>query len=266
MKAIFKRARHYVGRAIWSTMLAIVLGAGFASAPRPAQAQFVCANCSTWLQQLLEYAEQLLQYAKQIEQYQLQIDQYRNQVKNTMTISRVTFDNALATVRSIEQVMDSPSLTNIRYMMGSLDSDFQRSYRDVYGQMQVLRGISSSQALQDYTARNRQAYDTALSALRAARSQSNDLTQDQARMDEAGAELIGADGNLDALQAAGEYAQMTAQQLMKMRQLALVQIQLQSTVIADQARKDELERAALELWVEDRPSQPAATPRTSSGF
>lgn len=266
MKAICKYVRRSTSRVLWPALLAIVLGVGFGSAPRPAHAQFVCANCSTWLQQLLEYAEQLLQYAKQIEQYQLQIDQYRNQVKNTMTIGRVTFDNALATVRGIEQVMNNPSLTNIRYMMGSLDSDFNRSYRDVYGQMQVLRGITGQQALQDYTARNRQAYDTALSALRAARSQSNDLTSDQARMDEAGAELIGADGNLDALQAAGEYAQMTAQQLMKMRQLALIQIQMQSTVIADQARKDEIERAALELWVEDRPAQPVATPRTSSGF
>jgi P-type conjugative transfer protein TrbJ len=229
-----------------------------ALAPRSAFAQVViCSNCSDIVTQLAGYGEQLLQYAKQVQQYEMQIQQYQNMLKNTTQIPQQMFDNALSTVRNVEGVMNST--TNIRYMMGDLDNQFRSYYPDVYQQMTSLQGISPQQVLlQDY-ARSRQAYDSALSALKAAQMQSSDLQNDQFRMDFAGSSLVGANGHLDAIQAAGEYAQMTAQQLMKMRQLAMVQIQVQSTVVANEQRRDDSYRAAFENWVANRPPEASWT-------
>ncbi|MFM2287724.1 MAG: hypothetical protein RL684_867 [Pseudomonadota bacterium] len=232
--------------------LLVLLGGFSALVPAPARAQaVVCVNCAEIVTQWLGYAEQLLQYAKQIEQYELQIDQYQNMVKNTKSLRYTYFDDALSTVRGIETIMNRAS--GIRYMMSNLDYQFRSYYPDVYRQMTSLRGLRPDQILLQDVARAQESYDAALTALQAARSQSQDLYEDQYRMDAVGSDLVGANGRLDALQAAGEYAQLSAQQLMKMRQLAMVQVQLQSTVIANQQRRDDSQRAAFENWIQTKP-------------
>ncbi len=245
--------------------LAVLFSVGLSAAPRSAHAQVVvCANCSEAVTQWAEYAEQLLQYAKQVQQYELQIKQWENMVKNTKTIKSVVFDNALSHIRGVESIMNNAS--NIRYMMGNLDGNFKNLYPDVYQHISQIKGISSAQALLNDFNRGKQVYDTALTALKAAQSQSADLSADQYRMDSAAGSLISADGHLDALQAAGEYAQMSAQQLMKLRQLALVQIQTQSAIAANVAREKDLRTAAVQNWIEDKPATPRATPHGSAGF
>lgn len=234
-------------------------------ASREARAQaVVCANCADIVTQLMEYAEQLAQYAKQVQQYELQIQQWQNMVKNTTTIPRTMFDNALQTVRGIENIMNSGS--NVRYMMWNLDDQFRQTYPGVYSQISQLRGISGAQSLLNEYSRHQQAFDSARTALLAAQQQSWDLSDDQYRMDYVGWSLTSAEGNLDGLQAAGEYAQMSAQQLMKMRQLALVQIQMQASIEADRTREADLKRAAVEIWTTDKPSPAASTPRRSESF
>lgn len=245
--------------------LAVLFSVGLSAAPRSAQAQVVvCANCSEAVTQYAEYAEQLLQYAKQVQAYELQFKQWENMVKNTKTIKQVVFDNALSHIRGVENIMNNAS--NIRYMMGNLDGNFKNLYPGVYTSMTQIKGISQAQALLNDFNRTKQIYDTALTALKAAQSQSADLSADQYRMDNAGGSLINADGHLDALQAAGEYAQMSAQQLMKLRQLALVQIQTMSAQAANDARQHDLKQAAVQNWTQDRPATPQQKPVRSSSF
>lgn len=265
MNALSIRLKQQLKSVVLAALVALAGITATLPASKPASAQaVVCVNCSDIVTQLLEYAEQLAQYAKQVQQYELQIQEYTNMVTNTMTIPQTMFDHALSTVRSIETIMNTGS--NIRYMMSNLDSQFTSQYSGLYNQIQQLRGISGPQALLNDYNRHQQAYDSALSALKAAQQQSYDMANDQYRMDFAGWSLTSADGNLDAMQAAGEYAQMSAQQLMKLRQLALVQIQMQASIEADRTREADLKRAAVEIWTTDKPAPAQSTPRRSEAF
>ncbi|MCZ2135883.1 MAG: P-type conjugative transfer protein TrbJ [Burkholderiales bacterium] len=265
MNALSMRLKQQLKTVVLAALVALAGVGTTLPVSKPASAQVVvCANCSDIVTQLMEYAEQLAQYAKQVQQYELQIQQWQNMVKNTMTIPQSIFDNALNTVRGIESIMNTGS--NIRYMMANLDGQFRSFYPGVYDQIAQLRGISSAQSLLNEYSRHQQSFDSALTALRAAQQQSYDMASDQYRMDYAGWSLIGADGNLDAMQAAGEYAQMSAQQLMKLRQLALVQIQMQASIEANRTRDADLKRAAVEIWTTDKPMPAQQTPHRSEAF
>lgn len=243
----------------------VALGAGVGFLPKPARAQaVVCVNCSDLLTQLIDLGEQLAMYAKQIQEYELQIQQYQNMLQNTKTLGLSVFDDAYGTVRNIETMMQNA--TNLRYMVGNIDAQLDAQYPDVYRQMQRMRGITGAQDLIANWERNKATKDSVLTALKAARDHSWDLMNDQSRMDRAGNYMLNANGNLDAIQAAGQYAQMTAQQLMKLRQLNMVQIQLQAQVTADHTRDAEIRRAAAEIWVEDKPAPPTNTERRSDDF
>lgn len=254
------RLRSFIAAALFAAVV------GLTAVPREARSQAVvaCVNCSTIFTQMMEYAKQIAIYAKQIEQYELQIKQWEDQVKNATNIGSSFFDNALGTVRSIETMMNNAS--NVRYMMSGLETQFEQSYPGVFGQLQQMRDLTPQQAILNDYSRGRQAYDAALTALRAAQWQSSDLSYDQYRMDSIGSSLIGATGRLDAIQAAGEYGQIAAQQMMKMRQIALVQVQLASQAMADEARRRDLDRAAAEVWAESPPRAPLDTPHDSGGF
>ena len=266
MNAISKHLQKLLKKVFTTVSLTFALCGVLVISTRVSHAQLavVCANCAQVTTQLTQYAEQLTQYAKQVQQYELQLQQYQNMLKNTISLPNAVFDNALSTIRGIETGMNSGS--NIRYTMPNLDTAFNKLYPGVYGHIQELAGISQHQALSNDYLRNQEAYDAAQTALKAAQAQSHDLTDDQWRMDMAGSDLLGASGNLDGLQSAAEYAQMTAQQVMKMRQLGLVQIQMQSVQAANQARKEDLRRAALDLWTEPKAATPTSTARTSDSF
>lgn len=250
----------------------VVFFASAVTAPRPAKAQLavVCANCSQLTQQILnyirqglQYAKQLDQYAKQIESYILQIKQFENMVKNSVQLPQMIFDDALSTIRSIESTMQQAK--NIGYTWSNLDFSFKSMFPDTYSQYNRLKQFGSSwDRLQDDFHRSERTYDSALSALKAAREQSQDLARDQYRMDRVGWQLGGAQGRLDALQAAGEYAQHSAQQLMKLRQIGLLQIQLMAQVQADTQERLDMDRAAQQIWIENEPDQPINTGFSSS--
>lgn len=254
------------------SLATVVFVASSVTAPKPAQAQLavVCANCSQLYQQILnyvrqglQYAKQLDQYAKQVEEYVLQIKQFENMVKNSIRLPQMVFDDALSTVRSIENTMHQAK--NIGYTWANLDWNFKSVFPDTYYQYNKLKQFGSSwDRLQDDFQRSERTFDSALSALKAARAHSEDLSRDQYRMDQVGWHLGGAQGRLDALQAAGEYAQHSAQQIMKLRQIGLVQLQLMAQVQADTQERLDLDRAAQQIWIENEPDEPVNTGFTSS--
>lgn len=237
-----------------------------ATIPQPAHAQAVvaCVNCSQMVTQVQEFARQILQYAKQVQEYELQIQQYQNMVKNTKSITRSYFDDALGQIRGIENTLRDG--TNVMYKLSNLDQEFRRAYPDYQSVFQSIEYLDESASMNNYAARSAEALDLARTALLAARRSSDDMQQDQTRMDSIGTQVTGADGNLDALQAAGQYAQHSAQQLMKMRQIALLQVQMQADYMANQQREADLARAAAARWVFDKPLPPQPAPNSSSSY
>ena len=250
-----------------SLVCALTLMGGVATlvTPQRANAQWsvACVNCSDIITQIMGYVEQLLQYSTQIQQYQKQLDEYANMLKNTKNLGRSSFDNALSLVRGIEYRLQSG--TNISYALSNLESQFRAKNPDYQSVFNSIRYMTESQSINAQAQRSQETMDAALTTLQAASLQSQGMSSDQGRLDSINGMLMGADGNLDAMQAAAQYAQHSAQQILKLRQIGLIQIQQQSQFMADQQRKEDLARAASQRWVEDKPATPRATPNTVNG-
>lgn len=248
--------------AAFAALLVLVVSA-LPTSP-PAQAQFVCANCSLWTTQIEEFARQLMAYAKQIQQYELQVQQYQNMVKNTRSIPRAFFDQALSGIRNVESTLRQG--TNVMYTMRNLDEQFRMLYPDFNSVFDSVEYLDRQQSMNAYARRSAESYDLARTALLAARDHSDGLLGEQDLLDSIGYQVTGADGNLDALQAAGQYAQHSAQQLMKMRQIALMQVQLQADYMANQQREADLRRAQIDHWLTQRPADAQRTGNSSSDY
>ncbi len=260
MRALL-RPRSFLS-AVFTAVLVIALSATTTS--QPARAQIVCANCSLWVTQIEEFARQLMQYAKQIQQYELQIEQYQNMVKNTRSIPRAFFDQALQGIRNVEVTLRQG--TNVLYTMRNLDTEFRRLYPEFRSVFDSVEYLDRATSMNNYARRSAEAYDLARTALLAARDHSDGLLDEQQLLDSIGYQVTGADGNLDALQAAGQYAQHSAQQLMKMRQIALMQVQLLADHQANAQREADLRRAQLDHWVTERPADAQRTGNSSTDY
>ena len=80
---------------IFSTAALAVMLVG--SYPHQAQAYY-CSNCSTWLQQALEYAAQVEELAEMVTQTQQAIKQTEMQIKNLEKLGKDLRDNPLETL------------------------------------------------------------------------------------------------------------------------------------------------------------------------
>lgn len=233
-------------------------------APRQAQAQFVCANCSDLITQLMEYFEQLLQYAKQLDQYNLQIKQWEDMVRNSVKLPTSYFDNAISTIRGVEQTMQQGR--HVYYNITNLNERFAELYPNVWEQMATARHGTFEDAVNRRWETGEVARDSYRTTIQSLAVQASSLESDQYSMDQIAGQLMDPSGRLDALQAAGQYAQHSAQQMMKMRQLSMVSVQLHANALADEQRLRDRRDAEYAMWAQNIPKEPVATPNTSSDY
>lgn len=250
-------------------LTAVVLGllvsvGSLTVAPRKAQAQFVCANCSDLITQLMEYFEQLLQYAKQIEQYNLQVRQWEDMVRNSVKLPTSYFDNAISTIRGVELTMQQGR--HVYYNITNLNERFAELYPNVWEQWGPSRHYTYEDGMNRQWESGEVARDSYRTTLQAMAVQASSLENDQSSMDSIASQLMDPSGRLDALQAAGQYAQHSAQQMMKMRQIAMVSVQLHANALADEQRIRDMRAGEQAIWAQNIPKAPVATPNTSTDY
>lgn len=271
MQGISKRRLSPLEAVVLVSVLTLVGGAG--PCVRSAQAiPVVCTNCSQWVTQILEYGKAVLEYSKQLEQYatqlrqyQTQVEQFRNALQNSVRLDQFHLDRALTTVRGIEDVLRQGR--NVSYAMRDLERNFRGRYRYFADTFNAFQGGLSETALFDrWSDQSQETIDMALGALKAAQRQSEGMTDEAAAMQAIADQLANAEGRMDALQAVGELSHHGAQQMMKMRQLAMVQVELAASEAANLQRRLDDERAQLKAWAASKPAAPVSTPNSSASY
>lgn len=255
-------------RSVFAVVLGALLALSGALAPKPASAQFAvaCVNCSSWVTQLLEYARQIAayatqleQYSRQIAQYQLQIQQYQNMVRNSQSLTESFFDNALRTVRDTRSLLRQAQ--GVTYASNQLHDLFNREFPDAVSVFANLRNSPPQTTWDAFYKNVDKSWKTMTvveSTLMAARRQADEMEYEQEAMDRIGNQLMGADGHMDVMQSMGQLTQHSAQQMIKLRQLSMMQVNLAARAAADQQSKDNAAHAALQEFLFQPP-----TPATS---
>jgi type IV secretion system protein TrbJ len=218
-----------------AAVVAIALWTGVA--PAPAQVGFI-ANLATETTQLLNNAQLIAQYIRLGEQLRQQILMYGDMLRNSRVLSSQAFGSIMADLNQLAAVVQGGRA--LAYSMANLDNEFRMRFR---GYRYEAGGY-----YRDYRDWSQTTLDTTLGTLRAVGLQGQQLQSEQAVLARLRAMAISTEGRLQAIQVANQIADQSIEQLMKLRQLMIVDLQSKQAYQAAQIQKEMQSHAATERF------------------
>jgi len=213
--------------------------------PKPASAQLavVCATCDQSWTQLLEYGKQLQQVETQLNQYSTQLQQYANMVQNTVAVPQQIYSNAMGDMQRVQGLMTQGSqlsFSNVGASMGTFSSFLNNTTN--------LPNDLTAQANQ-YSAWSSRAKDGITAAMNAVSAQNNQLSSDDSTMQRLQAQNGASTGQMQAMQNSAQIAAQGARETEKLRQLVMVQVQLEANRQSIQGEQDAQSQASWQRFM-----------------
>jgi P-type conjugative transfer protein TrbJ len=212
--------------------------------PSPAADAVVCVNCGTEYTQLLNKASMLKQIAQQAEQLKTELAQYADMLNNSKGVSIQVWGKALQDFRQLQQLMAKSKA--LAYSASNLDGQFASKYStyDAY----LTRQMGTSAWQNKYSQWSKEGTDNALYTLKGLGIQAEQMQEEQALMQRLQGMAGSAEGRMQALQVANMMASQNVDQVFKLRQLMMMQLQMQANYMAQQQDQAAAERAARQLY------------------
>ncbi|EIW8495256.1 P-type conjugative transfer protein TrbJ [Escherichia coli] len=209
-----------------SAILLGVVGAGTFFTPTTPAYAIYCSNCSTFYQQMFEYAEQVNTALNTADQLRTQIQQYNDMIKQGMQLPDRIFNQITADLDRVKGVyQDAQSLGR---NISNLDSRFREQFKGYESYLQS-KGQPTAQQYQKWA---KQGLDNARTAMKAAGVNTSSFASEDAMLNQLVSRSQSAAGRMQAIQAGNEIAAQNVQQLQKLRDLVATQIQLQGNYMA----------------------------------
>lgn len=225
------------------SLVLLLLLLTFCSAPGPALA----GPFATELTQILNHVELVLSYAAQAEQLATQIKILVDAVKNSVRNPNQLFWNIQSDLNALGGIVQGGR--SLAYSLGNLDALWQQTYPG-YG------GYARAGYYNRYQVWSQTTLDTVAGAMRAARLQGQQLNGEVSLITSLEGQSQSADGRLLALNVLTQMADQQAQQMQKLRELMLADMQSKasyySTVIQQQADRT----AASQAFFQYAPAPP----------
>jgi P-type conjugative transfer protein TrbJ len=213
-----------------AVMLAIV---GFA----PVSQAIVCTNCATEFTQLANNLQLIDQLARQVELVRESIRQSENLVLNTTGLDSFSFGKTADDLRKVTSILGQAK--SLSFTSASLDGQFAQKYKDY--KTYAGQTLDTDVLAQQFQQWSEDTNSSVLSTLKAANLQNTQLEGDEETLLKQLEEMAStAEGRMQALQVANQISIAAARQTQKLRQLILVQLQLQANFI--QAQTDRAAR------------------------
>jgi P-type conjugative transfer protein TrbJ len=206
-----------------------------------AHSQFavVCTNCSTWMAQLLQYAEQLLQYAAEY-------STMRSELQELWQLGNFNFADVVAEITQITNLLNAFSLR-----AGQISRTVMRLQSEAAEQQLAL---SMPPSLADQYATWQNAVATSSEGLQ--NQISNALTSSQnhaALVAQLQQDVSNSQGGLQALQALGEITAQQANELTQLHQSILAYVQTYQTDSAVRAERQAIADQQYANWISAAP-------------
>ena len=200
-----------------------------------------CTNCGTEFTQLANNLQLADQLAKQVELVQQSIRQSENLLLNTKGLGQFEFGNALAELRQVTTLLGQAK--SLSFTSAQLDGQFVQKYKDYNAYVQGLTGIDALD--QKYQQWSEDTNSSVLTTLKAAKLHSGQIEGGEDALFQELEGMAGtAEGRMQALQVANQIALAAARQTQKLRQILLMQVQLQAMYIQTQMDKQAAEGGA----------------------
>lgn len=202
--------------------------------PAPAYAIY-CSNCSTFYQQMFEYAEQVNTALNTAEQLQTQIQQYQNMVTQGTGLSNSMFGSIAADLKSVANIYNrSQALSR---QIQNMDSQFNTVFPGFEYYLKQAANSAEVPVQDRYQKWSQQSRDNVKTAMEATNLNTSTFESEDAQLDRMVARSQSAVGRMQAIQAiqaGNEIASQNVQQLQKLRDLLATQINMQGNYTAQQ--------------------------------
>jgi type IV secretion system protein TrbJ len=218
-------------RKTFIAMVVVLLGAALAQAG-------VIANMATETTQILNHAELLAQYIRQGEQLRQQILQLEEMIRNGKALPNQVFGPVMSDLTQLAAIVQGGRA--LAYSMANLDGEFRSRFPGY--------GYTAGKYYRDYRVWSQTTLDTTLGTLRAAGLQGRQLQNEQNVLAALRAMAASADGRMQAIEVGNQLSEQTVEQLMKLRQLMLADLQSKQAYQAAEIQKDARGEAATEQF------------------
>lgn len=198
----------------------------------------IAGGFATEWTQLANNLQLVNSYVRQGEQLRQEILMVLDMAKNTATLPAQVFGPIANDIAQLASIVQGGRA--LAYSMGNLDAEFRTRFRGW--------GYNSRTWYTDYRNWSQTSLDTTLGTLRAAGLQGQQLQNEQAVLNRLRAMAQSSDGRMQALQVANQIAEQQVQQIMKLRQLMLADLQSKQTFQAAQMQRQAASEAASEQF------------------
>ncbi|MGT2457745.1 P-type conjugative transfer protein TrbJ [Cupriavidus basilensis] len=164
-----------------------------------------------------------------------------NQLRNLQALGSSAWGDAQGDLMKLTQVVQTG--VGISYAMENIDTAFQQKYP---GYQQWKGTTDFGQLQRDWSASSMNSIRSALSA---AGLQSQQFANERAALQSIQAMSSGSVGALQAIQAGSQIASQQVDQLQKLRQLSMAQINMQSNFMAQQEQEKQTKQAAVDNMI-----------------
>jgi P-type conjugative transfer protein TrbJ len=216
---------------------AFAVVAGFS---QPANAIY-CSNCGTEWTQLLNKLELIKQLEQQVAIAKQTLQQYQNMVTNTEALADQNWGNALGEIKKVTALLKKAK--SLSFASANLDERFAKKYGDYQAYSDKTLDDNAFDA--KYQQWSEDTKESVLATLQAAGLQNEQIEGAEdtyLRELEGRAETV--EGRMQAIQLGNQIALATARQMQKLRQLIMINLQLQANFIQQRQDRKAMEAAA----------------------
>jgi type IV secretion system protein TrbJ len=211
-----------------------------AQAPEPARA----GAFATEFTQILNHGQLVMEYIRQGQQLANELDMYADQLRNVKTLPMQVFGSIMADLNSLATIVQGGQA--LAYSLAGLDTKFKSVFTG-YGTM-------PNTYYPNYKKWATASLDTTLGTLKAVGLQGQQLQSEQTVLNKLRAMAQSSDGRMEALQVMGQIAEQQTQQLMKLRQIMLTDLQSKQAYQAAIIQQQAAEHAATEQFFKHNPA------------
>jgi P-type conjugative transfer protein TrbJ len=203
-------------------------------------------------QEVQAVAQRVTQIANQAIQIANQIQQIQNMVQNTLNIPNQVWGQIQQEIAPLMQVVQQGQA--IAYTMANVGQQFQARFPDYNNWMGANFGAQNF--MQSYRGWYTTQRDAISGALQVANLQAGQFQNENQVMAQLNAMGNNAQGRMQALQVGAQIANQQVQQMQKLRQLVMSQMNMQANYMAAEASKDAAKQARAErFWDTNRGTQ-----------
>jgi P-type conjugative transfer protein TrbJ len=201
-----------------------------------------CTNCSTFYQQMFEYAEAVSTTLNTAEQLKTQIQQYQNMVTQGSGLPNSMFGSIAADLKSVVNIYTRSQ--SLGRQIQNMDSQFNTIFPGFESYLNQAANSAEVPTRERYQKWSQQNRDSVKTALEAANLNTSTFESEDVQLNRLVARSQSSVGRMQAIQAGNEIASNNVQQLQKLRDLLATQINMQGNYMAQQGDRKAASDAA----------------------